>query len=254
MRPQRLLSVLLALSTLVIAPAAAGSALGPFADLRSRPRRRDARDRRPLLPAVRQRRVRRAALRPRDQVRPRRRTTSAGSRRSRPGPRRTLSCFSLDLVGLTVSAITVNGDPATWSRTAPRADDHAGRAARLRRGPHGRRDLRGVPEGLRRSRASSGLRVHPDRRRGGRRGRTGGGDRVVPRQRPSRRPRLVHVRDHRAERLPGGRQRGARVGGRPRGTGRRTSGRRTTRWRATSRRSTSASGRCGPASRRAACR
>ena len=31
MRPQRLLSVLLALSTLVIAPAAAGSALGPFA-------------------------------------------------------------------------------------------------------------------------------------------------------------------------------------------------------------------------------
>ena len=28
-----------------------------------------------------------------------------------------LSCFSLDLVGLTVSAVTVNGDPATWSRT-----------------------------------------------------------------------------------------------------------------------------------------
>ena len=28
-----------------------------------------------------------------------------------------LSCFSLDLVGLTVHAITVNGDPATWSRT-----------------------------------------------------------------------------------------------------------------------------------------
>ncbi len=29
----------------------------------------------------------------------------------------TLSCFSLDLVGLTVHAITVNGGPATWSRT-----------------------------------------------------------------------------------------------------------------------------------------
>ena len=28
-----------------------------------------------------------------------------------------LSCFSLDLVGLTVGAITVNGDPASWSRT-----------------------------------------------------------------------------------------------------------------------------------------
>jgi aminopeptidase N len=28
-----------------------------------------------------------------------------------------LSCFSLDLVGLTVHAITVNGEPATWSRT-----------------------------------------------------------------------------------------------------------------------------------------
>ena len=28
-----------------------------------------------------------------------------------------LSCFSLDLVGLAVHAITVNGDPATWSRT-----------------------------------------------------------------------------------------------------------------------------------------
>ncbi|HEU5225412.1 MAG TPA: M1 family metallopeptidase, partial [Actinomycetota bacterium] len=28
-----------------------------------------------------------------------------------------LSCFSLDLVGLTVDAITVNGDRATWSRT-----------------------------------------------------------------------------------------------------------------------------------------
>ena len=28
-----------------------------------------------------------------------------------------LSCFSLDLVGLTVRAITVNDDPATWSRT-----------------------------------------------------------------------------------------------------------------------------------------
>jgi aminopeptidase N len=28
-----------------------------------------------------------------------------------------LSCFSLDLVRLNVSAITVNGDPATWSRT-----------------------------------------------------------------------------------------------------------------------------------------
>jgi aminopeptidase N len=28
-----------------------------------------------------------------------------------------LSCFSLDLVGLTVHAITVNGDPAAWSRT-----------------------------------------------------------------------------------------------------------------------------------------
>src|SRR6266542_606264 len=28
-----------------------------------------------------------------------------------------LSCFSLDLVGLTVHAITVNGDAATWSRT-----------------------------------------------------------------------------------------------------------------------------------------
>jgi len=28
-----------------------------------------------------------------------------------------LSCFSLDLVGLTVSAVTVDGDPATWSRT-----------------------------------------------------------------------------------------------------------------------------------------
>ena len=28
-----------------------------------------------------------------------------------------LSCFSLDLVGLTVHAITVNGDPATWSRS-----------------------------------------------------------------------------------------------------------------------------------------
>src|SRR6266542_1037713 len=28
-----------------------------------------------------------------------------------------LSCFSLDLVGLTVRAITMNGDPATWSRT-----------------------------------------------------------------------------------------------------------------------------------------
>src|SRR5215207_1800677 len=29
----------------------------------------------------------------------------------------TLRCFSLDLVGLTVHAITVNGDPATRSRT-----------------------------------------------------------------------------------------------------------------------------------------
>jgi aminopeptidase N len=29
----------------------------------------------------------------------------------------TLSCFSLDLVGLTVHAIIVNGEPATWSRT-----------------------------------------------------------------------------------------------------------------------------------------
>ena len=40
----------------------------------------------------------------------------------------------------------------------------------------------------------------------------------------------------------------------PRGTGRRTCGRRTTRWRATSRRSTSASGRCGSAGPRPACR
>ena len=28
----------------------------------------------------------------------------------------TLTCFSLDLVGLTVHAITVDGSPATWSR------------------------------------------------------------------------------------------------------------------------------------------
>jgi aminopeptidase N len=116
MRPQRLLSVLLALSTLVIAPVAAGSASGPSATCG------------PSLDA--------GTLGIGDPYYPR--FGNGGydvqhydlAIKYGPGTNhlrgvatiaaqttQALSCFSLDLVRLNVSAITVNGDPATWSRT-----------------------------------------------------------------------------------------------------------------------------------------
>jgi len=116
MRPQRLLSVLLALSTLVIAPVAAGSASGPSATCG------------PSLDA--------GTLGIGDAYYPR--FGNGGydvqhydlAIKYGPGTNhlrgvatiaaqttQALSCFSLDLVRLNVSAITVNGDPATWSRT-----------------------------------------------------------------------------------------------------------------------------------------
>ena len=47
----------------------------------------------------------------------RRRTCCAGSPRSRPRPTQDLSSFNLDLIGLTIRSVTVDGRPARWSRS-----------------------------------------------------------------------------------------------------------------------------------------
>ena len=116
MRPQRLLSVLLALSTLVIAPAAAGSAPGPFATCGPGPDAGTLGIGDPYYPRfgnggydVQHYDL---AIRYGPGTNHLRGVATIAARTTQD-----LSCFSLDLVGLTVSAITVNGDPATWSRT-----------------------------------------------------------------------------------------------------------------------------------------
>ena len=215
MRSQRLLSVLLvALSTLVIAPAAAGSASGPFATCGP-----DA-----------------SAGTLGSATRTTRGSATAGTTcehydlaiRYGPGTNhlrgvatitaqttQALSCFSLDLVGLTVSAVTVNGDPATWSRT--HHELMITPAAPLGSGA----DLTvvvtydGFPKGFvipSLDAVSGFIRT---------------ADGVVVAGEPEAATAWFPVndhptdrasytfRDHRAERLPGGRQRGARVGGHP---------------------------------------
>ena len=210
MRSQRLLSVLLVTaSTLVFAPAA-GTAPAPPATCGPGDDCRDARRRRPLLPAVRQRRVRRAALRPRDPVRaphepPPRGGDDHGPDHAEP------ELLQPGSGGPDRARDHRERRPGDVVADPSRADDHARRTARLRRGPLRHGELRRVPEGVRHPEPGRRVRVHPDPRRGDRRGGTRGGDRVVPGQRPSQRPRLVHLPDHGAERLRRGRQRGARV-------------------------------------------
>ena len=116
MRPQRLLSVLLALSTLVIAPAAAGSAPGPFATCGPGPDAGTLGIGDPYYPRfgnggydVQHYDL---AIRYGPGTNHLRGVATIAAQTTQ-----VLSCFSLDLVGLRVSAVTVNGDPATWSRT-----------------------------------------------------------------------------------------------------------------------------------------
>ena len=116
MRLQHLLSVLLTLSTLVIAPAAAGSTPGPFATCGPGPDAGTLGIGDPYYPRfgnggydVQHYDL---AIRYGPGTNHLRGVATIAARTSQD-----LSCFSLDLVGLNVSAITVNGDPATWSRT-----------------------------------------------------------------------------------------------------------------------------------------
>ena len=74
-----------------------------------------------------------------------------------------LSSFHLDLSGMTVSAVSVDGRPATWRRTGPRAGGHP--RARRRRSLHHDRDVRrGTPRAHRPGRVHRGLGAHPRRR------------------------------------------------------------------------------------------
>ena len=116
MRPQRLLSVLLALSTLVIAPVAAGSASGPLATCGPSPDAGTLGIGDPYYPRfgnggydVQHYDL---AIRYGPGTNHLRGVATIAAQTTQA-----LSCFSLDLVRLNVSAITVNGDPATWSRT-----------------------------------------------------------------------------------------------------------------------------------------
>ena len=114
-----------------------------------------------------------------------------------------LSRFDLDLVGLTVHRVTVNGNPAAWTRDAARARDRSCRGGRNRPAVHHRGRV------LRRPRADGQRRLH---RHGGRRRGLGRARRrgdMVPRERPPDRQGDVHLPRHRAVRCRGGRQRSA---------------------------------------------
>ena len=148
-----------------------------------------------------------------------------------------LSRFDLDLVGLTVHRITVNGRPARWTHGAHEL------AIVPERRAHRRPAIQRGRRVLGRSDRDGERRIHGHEGRGGGLGRTRERRNLVPRERPPDRQGDVHLPGHGPRRGRRRRQRSAPHAGRV-GAGlddaRVGSARR--RWRATSRRSTSATG------------
>ena len=150
-----------------------------------------------------------------------------------------LSSFNLDLDGLTVRSISVNGRSARWSRNGGELTITPRERAAQARGVHDRDRLRRRPADDRRRRDRA-LRLHPHRRRRARRRPAGRGRELVPGQRPPARQGVVHLPDHgaaRAQAIANGVLRGRD----DRGAGRRGRGTRASRWRPTSRPRRSAS-------------
>ena len=179
--------------------------------------------RRSVLPAGRERRLRRRSLRPRRQVRP-------GDRRAR-GNREDPRQGDAEPVELQPRPARPHRAQRQGGRTArgleprrPGAHDHAEERHPQEPQVHGGRPLQ------RHSRADRGSRLHPHGRRGSRHRRAARRLDLVSGQRPPERQGVLLVRGHRAGRARGRRQR------RPRGTsGRRTAGRpgrgrRRSRW------------------------
>ena len=163
----------------------------------------------PLLPDVRQRRLRRGRLRPRPALRPGDRQLDRHGRRSPRPPPQDLSRFNLDLAGLTAAQVTVDGAPATGASRRQRADDHAGRRHRRRARVHrGRRLRRQARPSTNKTLGDGGWLRTDD---GGGRARPAGvGQHLVPGQRPPVRQGHLHAGDDRAGRAAGDQQRRAR--------------------------------------------
>ena len=159
----------------------------------------------PVLPARRQRRLRRPALRPRPGVRPGHRHAPRYASASRRGRPRISRRFNLDLVGMTVRAIWVDGRSARWSRDG----DELTVIPREGLRKHRRFDVTIVYDGVPQTLPDGSGFVHTDD------GTLVAGQPDVaatwyPGQRPPARHGRVHVPRHRAGRAPGRRQRRAR--------------------------------------------
>ena len=159
----------------------------------------------------------------------RRPTYSAVWRRIDAKAKQNLSSFNLDLVGMNVRAVFVDGDPARWRRDGDELDDHA--AQRPAQRPRLQRRViayDGVPEIGDPSRrpgfihTDDGTLVAGQPRRGGE---------LVPGQRPPARQGLLHVPDRGPARPAGDRQRRAGGRGQPRAAGPCGRGTRASRWR-----------------------
>ena len=87
------------------------------------PRPGRGRDRRPVLPAARQRRLRRRPLRARARLHAQDATGCAGIATITAKATRTCRRFNLDLDGLKVRSVTVGGAGGEWRRSGARADD-----------------------------------------------------------------------------------------------------------------------------------
>ena len=111
--------------------------------MRGRSDGRRARGRRPVLPPLRERRVRRAALRARDpvQAREQRPARDRDDRGARDAGALLLQPRSQRAAG----SVEVDGLAAEWSRTTQDLEDHARTTARRRRPVHRRGSYRGVP-------------------------------------------------------------------------------------------------------------
>ena len=142
--------------------------------------------RRPLLPELRERGLRRPPLRPRRHVRPEHRRVAGRRDDHREGPVRSdpLSPRSGRLDGARRHR---RRETRTVQPRRPRARDRSAHDDRTRSHLHGDRRLLGCADRPRRRRL-----LHDERRRAGRR-RTRGRHDLVPRQRPSARQGDVHV-------------------------------------------------------------
>ena len=119
-----------------------------------------------------------------------------------------LSSFNLDLHGLTVRTILIDGSPARWSRGGDELTITPRKRHPARGGLH-RADRLRRRAGDDRRRRDRALRLHPHRRRDARRRPAGRRRDVVPGQRSPARQGLLHVPHPRPARPVGDRQRRA---------------------------------------------